>query len=225
MSKLIDLTGQKFGKLTVIERVGTYITPRGAKTPLWKCKCDCGEECIVRRNDLRSGAQKSCGCYLKELTSKMSKKHGMSSSHVNAIWRGIKDRCYNPNNKSYKNYGGRGITVDTRWIDKEKGFINFYYDVSKLPHFGEKGYSLDRINNNGNYEIDNVRWANREEQNNNKRNNRFIEYNGKKQTISQWGRELGISESLIKQRLDNLDWTVDNALTTPVKKYKKGKKQ
>lgn len=164
--KALDLTGQRFGRLTAIKKTGTYISPSGAKKIQWLCKCDCGAEIVAIAADLRSGHTNSCGCYQKERTSEASKTHGMRYTAIYHVWSAMKDRCGNPRNKRYEDWGGRGITVCDEW---KNDFQAFYDYVSKLPHFGEAGYSLDRINNDGNYEPNNVRWATRIEQNSNKR--------------------------------------------------------
>lgn len=218
MSKLIDLTGKSFGRLTVIERAGTHISPYGTKIPLWRCICDCPKKtvCIVRGEDLRKGRTHSCGCILSEFLIKRNAKHNKSGTHLYNVWVNMKQRCYNPKDQAYKHYGGRGITICPEWMDKENGFINFYNDVSKLPHFDDNGYSLDRIDNNGNYEINNVRWSTSEEQANNKRNNILITYNGKTQTVAQWGKEIGVSFDTLYQRI--CKWDIDQALTKELAK-------
>lgn len=168
--KLIDLTGQKFGRLTVIERAGK--TNHGAAK--WACRCDCGNETVVIGDELRKGNTASCGCYAKEKAIETAKRyiagknksHGKAGTPIYKEWSEMKRRCLNPKDNSFKNYGDRGITVCERW---RNSFEAFYEDVSKLPHFGEKGYSLDRINNNGNYEPNNVRWATAKQQANNRR--------------------------------------------------------
>lgn len=156
--RLIDLTGQKFNKLTVIERVEN----RGEKVA-WLCRCDCGNLTIATSSDLKRNNTKSCGC----LNLKPSNlRHGRCGEFIYQTYCNMRTRCNNKNNKSYKNYGGRGIKVCDEW---NGNFKEFYDHVSQLPHFAEPGYTLDRINNNGNYEPGNVRWATAKEQVHNRR--------------------------------------------------------
>lgn len=121
---------------------------------------------LVTTQDLTNGHTKSCGCFLKESTGKRSSTHGMSHENIFFVWNSMLQRCFNPHNKSFSRYGGRGIIVCDEW---KNDFQSFYDYVSKLPHFCEAGYSLDRINNDGNYEPDNVRWATSIEQANNRK--------------------------------------------------------
>lgn len=162
MGKIKCLKGQRFGRLVVLEQDGRDKN-RNIK---WKCRCDCGNIKTVLSGHLVSGRTKSCGCYMNEARIINNTTHGMSKTPLYNAWRGMLSRCLLKTSMSYKNYGGRGITVCDEWKDD---FQSFYDYVSQLPHFGEKGYSLDRINNNGNYEPGNVKWSTRKEQANNRR--------------------------------------------------------
>lgn len=124
----------------------------------------------------------------------------------------MRARCDDPENKDYGDYGGRGITVCVTWRASYQSFADH---VTELPHFGEKGYSLDRINNNGNYELGNVRWATKIEQMRNRRSARMLTYKGRTQSVSAWADEIDIPASLIRSRLDILGWSIECALTTP----------
>ena len=193
MSKLIDLTNQKFGRLTVIEQAGSQ-----HGNAYWKCKCSCGAEVIVRGYLLTRQIVVSCGCYRKE----HKLKHGLAHTPIYNLWAGIKNRCTNPNVHNYHRYGGRGVTMFEDWINN---FQAFYDYVSKLPHYGEDGYSLDRINNDGNYEPDNIRWATRKEQARNKRSNHILEYQGVKMTLAEAAEKSGLSRYVLQNRLKHGD--------------------
>lgn len=186
MSKLIDLTSKKFGRLTVIERAEDYISPKGKKYTQWLCQCDCGKFKVVSTSRLKDGTTQSCGCYSKET----KEKHGLCNSRLYEIYYGIKKRCLNKNSKSYKDYGGRGISICNDWLDQDVGFVNFYNWA--ISNGYKDNLTLDRINTNGNYEPSNCRWVSKKEQSNNKRNNINITYNGKTQTLKQWCLELNI---------------------------------
>lgn len=158
-----DLSGQKFDHLTVIKRVEDHVFPSGQRQVQYLCKCDCGNEVKVISRNLITGNTKSCGCYALKLRT----HHKKWGSKIYKCWDNMKSRCLNPHATGYENWGGRGITVCEEWV---KSFDAFYEYVSKLPHFGEEGRQLDRINNDGNYEPGNVRWATRREQTLNSRN-------------------------------------------------------
>lgn len=160
-----NIIGKKFGKLTALH----CSNERSNKGEiLWLFKCDCGNEVLRNGTSVRKGNTLSCGCLIGA-----KRTHGMTKSNTYRIWVDIKTRCSNKKNRAYKNYGGRGIKVCKRWMK----FENFIEDMGERP----KGLSIDRTNNNGNYEPNNCRWATMKEQQNNRRNNRLITYKGKKQ--------------------------------------------
>lgn len=198
MGKFIDLTGHKFGRLTVIKKNGKHIFPSGSAAITWECVCDCGNIITTSTANLRSGHAKSCGCYKIDKFVNFNKKHGDSHERLYHIWQGIKARCMNPNDTSYADYGGRGITVCSEWLG-ENGYDNFKTWSGKNGY--KKNLSIDRIDVNGNYEPSNCRWATDMEQASNKRNSVLITYNEETKTASEWSRVYEINVSLILQRL------------------------
>lgn len=186
MGTFVDRTGIKYGRLTAIKTI------RGRKFVYWLCLCDCGKYTEVRASNLQSGAVKSCGCLnIESIT-----KHNQVHSRLYNVFNSLKQRCLNPNNKEYKNYGGRGIKICKEWLDKENGFMNFYNWAM------ENGYNenakfqqctIDRIDVNGNYEPNNCRWITNKEQALNRTTNKILIYKGKSKTMVEWSKELGIN--------------------------------
>lgn len=203
-----DLTGRKFGILTVLE----FDSKTKNRKIKWKCHCDCGNETIVTGENLRSGNTKSCGCIHKEKFHHTT--HGKRNTRIYRIWRNMLNRCECKSHTEYNRYGGRGITVCDEWKD----FITFY-DWA-MSHGYSDDLTIDRINVNGNYCPENCRWATTKEQSRNTRRNRILEYNGKSQCVADWESETGIPRTLIQQRIDRLGWSVEKALSTPVRKRK-----
>jgi len=207
--RLVDLTGMTFGKLTVIERA-----PNRGRTVMWRCSCSCGKETITTAEGLKGGTVKSCGCLRAEANRRRT-RHGMSKSKLWDVWESMKSRCYNPNSTSYYNYGGRGISICSEWLNSFESFYSWAIDSGY-----HEGLSIDRIDVNGNYEPANCRWATDKEQGNNKRNSVWITHNGETHTISEWGDILGISVHTLYSRIFQHGWPEEKALTTPVRSRK-----
>lgn len=204
--KTIDLTGQKFGRLTAIERAGT--DKKGCVK--WLCHCDCGSTTITRGVCLRNGKALSCGCGNKEAVTKANTKHGESRSKLYRVWAGIKDRCYNPNLKEYKNYGLRGIKMCDEWLHNYVAFREW-----AMSHGYTDKLSIDRIDVNDDYKPANCRWITMEEQQNNKRNTPHIEFKGETLTLKEWSKILGVGYGKLYQRIYRYHWTIEKALSTP----------
>lgn len=212
----IDLTGQVFGRWTVIRRAENR-----NERAVFLCRCACGVEREVRSADLKNGSTVSCGCYSRELTLERSLKHGMAKRGQKkppeyGAWSGIIKRCKNPNCKEYKNYGGRGIKVCARW---EHSFESFLADMGQRP---SSKHSIDRIDVNGDYEPSNCRWATILQQANNKRDNRRVQVGNTTMTVSEAARLFGVNCMAIITRL-NSGWDVMRAITQPVHPTKRSK--
>lgn len=191
MSRFKDLTGQRFGRLTVVERA-----PSGKRyATKWYCKCDCGNTVIVLAGHLGNGHTQSCGCIAREGTIERSTKHGLSDSKVYHVWHDMIDRCTNKSNEFYNDYGGRGIAICDEWMD-----LKIFHSWAINKGY-KKGLSLDRINNNEGYNPNNCKWSTMKEQGNNRRTNKLITINGITHTVTEWAELSGIRPETIFSRL------------------------
>lgn len=213
--KFIDLTGQKFGRWTVIKPVGKDKWGH----VLWSCSCSCRKEKVVDGNSLKRGLTKSCGCLSRD----NHLKHGHSTrskvSNTHRVWSHMKERCTNPNNKQYKDYGGRGIAICDRWLPENNGFVNFLRDMGEIP----KGKFLDRIDNNllnGGYSPKNCKLSTRKERMRNTQRNINITFKEKTQCLQMWAEELKIDYMILWHRLYRLNWSIEKTFTTPLKEKK-----
>lgn len=204
MGRLIDLTGQKFGRWEVLGR---------AEKLHWICRCECGTEKPVDGGSLRRGDTKSCGC----LRVGSRTTHGLKSHPLYGVWSTMRRRCENPNTEKYRVYGGRGIKVCERW----KNFQNFYDDMS--PTYVQ-GLQIDREDNDGDYSPDNCRWVTNRQNSRNRGNLRLLTFKGMTMCLAEWAEEVGISRGCLSLRINRRGWTVEEALTTPPLKSARRKK-
>lgn len=209
MAIIKNRVGEKFGLLTCVS------IKRHDGTTYFDCQCECGKTATLRASNVVSGATKSCGCWVKKYPqkkpwlskiNKLRSTHNMTQTRSYNIWRGMKQRCLNDNDKDFKNYGGRGIRVCDRWMK----FENFLSDMGEAP----KGLQLDRIDFNGDYCKQNCRWTNTSVQGNNRRTNVFITYKKRTMTIADWSRAVGIERKTLEYRI-RAGWDHERALTTP----------
>jgi hypothetical protein len=223
--KILPIIGSVWGRLTVLEeaepltypdyrRNSTYEKPR----VLCSCNCD-GKRVIVRVDALRGGRVRSCGCLHRESArermtamdkrgNKHRQTHGGSYTPEFYVWRTMKARCTNPKNRQFHRYGGRGIKVCRRWLNS---FENFLLDMGNRP---SPKHTIDRIDNDGNYEPSNCKWSTQHEQNTNRSSNVFLTYQGETLCQADWARRFGMNRVLINRRLRD-GWSVDETLTTP----------
>ena len=212
MPKVLDLTGQRYGRLKVIKYVGVKRTHKA-----YLCKCDCGTEKIITSSDLRSGRVKSCGCYKQELITDENEIHGLRKHRLYSIWANMKSRCYNPNATHYKRYGGRGIQICDQWRNDFKAF----YDWAMNNGYKD-GLTIDRINVNGDYEPSNCRWATDNEQARNTSTNKIFTINNESKSLIEWCEIYNINYRTVQDRLAR-GWDINRALTEPVQSKFKNK--
>ena len=191
MTEVANLVGQHFGRLTVIRK---HSKSNARKQALWECECSCGSEnvVIVPTTSLRKEITRSCGCLRKETTIDRNNTHGLTNTPEYGVWCRIKNRCYNEKEKSYHDYGGRGITMCDEW---KESFEAFYRDMGPRP---SPEHSIDRRDNNKGYSKENCRWATLVEQANNRRDNLYFDFDGDRKTLTEWCREFGLNYNRIR---------------------------
>lgn len=210
--KLIDLTGQRFGMLTVLNRADN----KGKRT-MWNCLCDCGNKAVVGGSNLKNGNTRSCGCLHKKMLISNSKTHGLSCHPPYRVYSHMKGRCCNKNDENYKRYGGRGITICDEWLSSFSAFYEW-----SMKNGYKSGATLDRIDNNSGYSPSNCRWTTMQVQSNNRRSNHYITYNEKTMSASDWSRETGINVGTIIAR-DRSGKTPEEILNPYVRRSINGK--
>lgn len=195
--------GSKFGRLTVLASA-----PAKNKKSRWLCRCECGKEKAIQSYYLQTNRTRSCGCLSVDTSTILNTTHGMAYTRTYTIWSTMRARCNNPYHKKYHRYGGRGISVCDSWNDYEL----FLADMGEAPI----GYSIDRINNNGNYSPSNCRWATAKEQANNTRRNVWLTWAGKTLSIADWAIALKVNGATLYQRFHK-GWDTERILTQPIR--------
>lgn len=205
---MYDLTGKRFGRLSVVRYDGNR---------RWRCLCDCGNEVKVLTECLTAGDTRSCGCLRRELASKSMTTHGKSKTRLYRVWAGIKNRCYNPKTTNYKYYGGKGISMCEDWKNNFASFMEWAVKNGYDESAKSQECTLDRIDNSKGYSPDNCKWANHIEQCNNQSSNRIFTYNEKTMTMSEWAREVGMKYTTLRARIRK-GWSFENAIETNIRK-------
>lgn len=201
----------KYGRLTVVSQAEDYVSPSGNRHKAFLCRCDCGNEVVVLKEHLTSGRQKSCGCLRHE---NGRPTHQETGTRLYRIWGNMVNRCTNPNNPAWRNYGKRGISVCDEWKNYE-----FFRDWALANGYSDN-LTIDRINNNDGYNPGNCRWVNTFVQANNTRRNHEITYDGETHTISEWARIKGIPYKTLHRRIVSLKWNPEDAFNKPVRSSK-----
>lgn len=207
MNYRVDLTGQKFGRLTVLARVWRVNT----SAAYWLCRCDCGTLRVVYGTNLTKGLSKSCGCLQKEIVTECNSSHGLSHSRIYRIWSNIKTNCHNPNSPNYAYSGAKGVDVCDEWQK-----FDSFYEWSMMNGYADD-LVLGRINKNKGYSPDNCIWVTYKTDCNNRSYNNNIEFRGEVHTLKEWSEKLDIPRNTLWMRLNKYGWTIERTLTTKVR--------
>ena len=205
MTKRLDLTGQKFGRLLILE----FVKVKNSIT-YWKARCDCGNEVIVRGTCVKTGHTTSCGCRKKETAQENCFKptHGKKGTRIYHTWRDMKNRCLNPNYPQAFNYGGRGIKVCEEW----KNSFESFYEWAMANGYRDD-LTIERIDVNGNYCPENCKWIPKREQSINRRNTVYLTFKGETHNLKEWAEITGIPYSTLRSRWKKKNWNVERMLT------------
>jgi hypothetical protein len=209
MSNSASLVGIQFGRLKVTKKLDSRNYHMH-----WLCECKCGNTTEVSTGNLKSRHTLSCGCLQKDHAAISKTKHGLyfdehgKRTKLYRVWGGMKERCFDFSNKAFSDYGGRGIKVCSEWLDYET------FHAWAMAKGYKEGVSIERINNDGNYEPSNCKWIESSKQASNRRNNHYLTFNGQTKTITVWANELGIYPKNLLNRITR-GWSVERALTTP----------
>lgn len=208
LSKCIDLTGQIFGRLTVIKRAQDKVDASGKKRCMWLCQCECGNQVVVLGEAMKRGACRSCGCYRHDALHEIQSTHGETNTRLYGIWLSMRNRCNLSTSDAYADYGGRGIRVCDEWNSSFESFRDW-----SLENGYREDLTIDRIQNCGNYEPGNCRWVDRVAQANNRRSNRLLSLRGETHNVTEWAKILGKNPKTIFSRI-YAGWSPEKALTT-----------
>lgn len=201
----LDLTGQRFGRLVVLDAHSKHPSSKAH----WNCQCDCGNPKVTSTNELRSGGCSSCGCLRKEIVSKRRLKHGKTKSKEYNVWSHIRQKCYNPNNKKFYRYGARGIKVCDRWNSVQDGYQNFLADMGAAPSVD---HSIERVNNDSDYCPENCIWATRQIQAMNTSRSLKFEWKGKLMTLPQIAQAEGKRPQQVYQLVKKYKKSIEEAI-------------
>jgi len=204
MGAFVDITGQRYGRLVAQERVGANA---GNGNVTWRCICDCGREVVTSGTSLRKGATKSCGCLKLEVAAKVNARHGGWGSPEYSCWHRMRQRCENPNNSGYPDYGARGISVSPHW----QKFENFLADMGSRP---STSHSIGRLDNDRGYEPGNCARQTCAEQARNTRRTRNYTLNGETLCLTDWAHRLSVDPKTLYHRIEISGWPIERALTT-----------
>ena len=207
-------SGDRFGRLVVIERAPDYVTESGKKYPRYLCKCDCGNMKVIDKRNLYKGLTLSCGCLHKERTSAANSTHRDTDSRLYNVWSAIKRRCYNPTVPEYSRYGARGIDMCQEWKNDYGSFMKWAIENGYDKDAPRGQCTIDRIDNDKGYSPENCRWIPISVQMNNVSTNHNIEYDGETHSIADWARKLGMDYKELYKRLSKNDFNLEKILQT-----------